>query len=56
MATHEEWLRAKVRRDGAALSAVHHLITGNIAAAKAEAVRSDEFDDEMTRIAKELDR
>ena len=32
MATHEDWLKAKAKRDGAALSAVRHLIAGNIAA------------------------
>lgn len=56
MSTHEDWLKAKAKRDGEALQAVRHIITGNIAAAKAAAERSDAFDAEMLRISKELDR
>jgi hypothetical protein len=56
MATHEDWQKAKDKRDAAALQAVRHLVTGNIEAAKKEASKSASFDDEMTRIAKELDR
>jgi hypothetical protein len=56
MATHEEWEYAKAKRDNAAYRTVRYLNVNEIEAAKAAAAESKSFDDEMERIAKELDR
>lgn len=56
MATHEDWQVAKAKRDTAAFRTVRYLNAGELDAAKAAALESKSFDDEMERIELELDR
>lgn len=53
--THEDWQRAKDKRDRAALRAVRELLNGKTGEATQSALESDQADDEMLRISKILD-
>jgi len=55
MATHQDWEEAREQRDQLACRVTRALRRGSIEQAKMLAEDFASFDDEMTRIAKELD-